>query len=182
MIATIVSKLWVDSHKERHEMVLEPLQAMSMLALLAFCPVGTKLSIVGNLVHIQVRSWNQAVTRAYRADGKEDLVYLFGVVRRFNKFYVQREEFSQNNEELIKLLQHYGKIGLERLTETYSGCENGGHLAQTLKMYNSMLARTTNPPEEQEGLDSVFINITSLYEPTHLAVILNTIKITLQQM
>ena len=159
MLATLVSKLWTDPHKERHEMLLEPLQAMMMLSMLAFCPVGTKLSIIGNLAQIQTKSWTQPVKRAYRADGKEDLVYLFGVVRRFNSYYVNDDEFVGENQELVDKLREYGKIGLERLTETYARCENGGHLTQTLKMYNSMLTDCPNPPTETNGIDEIFQKI-----------------------
>lgn len=175
MLAALVSKLWVDGHKERHEMLLEPLQAMMVLSMLAFCPVGTKLSIVGNLAEIQTKSWTQPVKRAYRADGKEDLVYLFGVIRRFNIYYAANGEFYEKNKELVDKLKLYGKVGLERLTETYSGCENGGHLAQTLKMYNSMLTNYPKQTTETNGIDDIFHKIVDVYNANHLAIMAHTL-------
>ena len=45
----VISRLYVslcrDKRKERFETILEPLQAITQLALLAFCPKGSKLSI-----------------------------------------------------------------------------------------------------------------------------------------
>ena len=35
--------------KEKSDMILEPLQVMIQLALLAYCPIGTKLSISENI-------------------------------------------------------------------------------------------------------------------------------------
>ena len=37
--------LFYSDRKERVEMVLEPLQAMTQLAIMTYCPVGSKLSI-----------------------------------------------------------------------------------------------------------------------------------------
>ena len=39
--------------KERSDMILEPLQVMIQLALLSYTPVGTKVSVSGNLLQIQ---------------------------------------------------------------------------------------------------------------------------------
>ena len=42
-----------DKNKERFEMILEPLQAIIQLALLSYCPIGSKLSISDNILCIQ---------------------------------------------------------------------------------------------------------------------------------
>ena len=39
-----------DKKKERFDIILEPLQAITQLSLLAFCPYGSKLTISNNLL------------------------------------------------------------------------------------------------------------------------------------
>ena len=39
--------------KERSDMIFEPLQVMVQLALLAYCPVGTKVSVSDNILQLQ---------------------------------------------------------------------------------------------------------------------------------
>ena len=80
--------LFYADKKERVEMVLEPLQAMTQLAIMTYCPVGSKLSISNNLLCIQIPSWSQSVTRSYNHDKKDDLFFLFSVINRFNSFYL----------------------------------------------------------------------------------------------
>ena len=46
----LYSTLWSDRSKERFD-VLEPLQAMTQLALLSFYPVGTKVSTAENVLY-----------------------------------------------------------------------------------------------------------------------------------
>ena len=87
----VISRLYVslcrDKRKERFETILEPLQAITQLALLAFCPKGSKLSIANNVLFIQTPNWSQGFLRSYNQDQRDDLFFLFSVIRRFNKFY-----------------------------------------------------------------------------------------------
>ena len=43
-------------------MLLEPLQAITQLAYLKACPIGTKLTIENNLLFIQIPNWHQGIT------------------------------------------------------------------------------------------------------------------------
>ena len=43
----------LQTQKERSDMILEPLQVMVQLGLLSFCPIGTKVSVSENLLHLQ---------------------------------------------------------------------------------------------------------------------------------
>ena len=76
-IKILYNALISDRSKERFEMILEPLQAISQLAFLSYCPVGSKLSISDNILFIQdldgVKQFG-----SYYPDKKEDLIYLFG--------------------------------------------------------------------------------------------------------
>ena len=68
----------IKSHpKEKVEMILEPLQVLTQLAVLSYLPVGTKISISNNILHLQQPTMFQGVLRWYKQDNKDDLYYLF---------------------------------------------------------------------------------------------------------
>ena len=122
--------------KERFEMILEPLQSIIQLALISFCPNGSKLSISNNLLYIQTPSWSQSLTRSYNQDTRDDLIFLFSVINRFHKFY--GDKFSQNSElvELYNLLIRLCKKGIDKISQTYSNSLNGA-LFQTHRTHKA---------------------------------------------
>ena len=158
-----------DKNKERFEMILEPFQAIVQLALLSYCPVGSKLSITDNILHIQNPGWSQSIMRSYNSDKHDDLVYLFTVIKRFHLFYGSMKSGNNNeNRELFRRLVSAAKKGLERLIQTYSKAV-GDHLSQTLHMYIQLLDRPDSFQAPEVGsdknvkIDDVFIKITELY-------------------
>ena len=91
--------------KDKINMVLEPLQAMIQLALLSLSPIGTKLTIQENILYLQSPNIIQPVSRWYNSDKKDDLYFLFQVIKRFIKWYnpiINKD--SLMNEELYKLI------------------------------------------------------------------------------
>ena len=108
VIYSVVGK---EKKKERFETILEPLQAITQLAILAFCPKGSKLSISNNLLYVQHPTWTQGLLRSYNHDARDDLYFLFNVIRRFNKFYtISDQDLSETGkirqelfDKLIKL-------------------------------------------------------------------------------
>ena len=53
----------IKSHpKEKVEMILEPLQVLTQLAVLSYLPVGTKISISNNILHLQQPTYFQGVS------------------------------------------------------------------------------------------------------------------------
>jgi len=126
-----------DNKKERLEMILEPFQTILQLSLLSFYPVGTKLSISNNIVKIHESSWTQSVVRNYQSDKKNDLIYLFNVIKRFHYFYDYLKT-KNNTFKLYSKLVKLSKDGIEKLILTYSG--NGNHhLIQTLNLYKILI-------------------------------------------
>jgi hypothetical protein len=73
--------------KDKLDMILEPLQAMIQLSLLSVCPIGTKITIQENILYLQHPSIIQPISRWYKSDKKDDLLFLFQVIRRFIKWY-----------------------------------------------------------------------------------------------
>lgn len=140
--------------KERFEMILEPLQSIIQLALISFCPNGSKLSISNNLLYIQTPSWSQSFARSYNQDKRDDLIFLFSVINRFHKFY--GEIFTENGEliELYNLLIRLCKKGIDKISQTYSNSLNGA-LFQTLKMYKILLDNSQIKHNQYNKFDSV---------------------------
>ncbi len=126
--------------KERFETILEPLQALIQIALLAYYPIGSKLTIQNNILHIQPPSYSQSVTRWYNNDTQEDLFYLFNIFCRFKKFYT---DVRVEHASLFELLIHLAKNGINNLIRTYNQTDKT-HVLHTLQMYKNMLDGTNH--------------------------------------
>ena len=178
LVQLAISNLWRENQKERFEMILEPLQAMTQLAILSYCPIGSKLSIVNNILTIQIKSWDQGMKRSYRFDAKDDLIYLYAVIRRFKVFYMQNESLSEHLG-LFKSILVKAEAGVENLVQTYSRCGTG-HLTQTLRMYISLIESEIPQIDcESSGdckIDLVFSKIRELYRPEHFGIIENVLQ------
>ena len=181
LIASVGSNF--DRSKERFEMILEPLQAMIQLALLSYCPIGTKLSISENILIIQPPGWGQGLKRKYNSDKKNDLVYLFNVIKRFHKFYdFLKKDGNQDETELFNILVKHAALGLSNLIQTYSHSD-GDHLSQTLRMYIQLVEKPEsfenmeNNSSPSINIDTVFSQITDKYDNEHFLIILNIFKL-----
>jgi hypothetical protein len=126
--------------KERFETILEPLQALTQIALLSYFPVGSKLTIQNNILHIQAPSYSQSVTRWYNNDTQEDLFYLFNIFCRFKKFYM---DIKVEHAKLFELLISLAKNGINNLIRTYNQTDKT-HVLHTLQMYKNMLDGTNH--------------------------------------
>ncbi len=126
--------------KERFETILEPLQALIQIALLSYYPIGSKLTIQNNILHIQAPSYSQSVTRWYNNDTQEDLFYLFNIFCRFKKFYM---DIKAGHAKLFELLISLAKNGINNLIRTYNQTDKT-HVLHTLQMYKNMLDGTNH--------------------------------------
>ena len=130
-----------DKKKERFDIILEPLQAITQLALLAFCPYGSKLTISNNLLFIQSANWGQGVIRSFNNDKRDDLFYLFNSIIRFNKFYsfLKANDNSNKTDKLLyELLIRLSKKGIDNILQTYANIDEPS-LLHTLQMYKTLL-------------------------------------------
>lgn len=125
--------------KEKLDFVLEPLQAMIQLCLLAFCPIGTKLTIHDNLLYIQQPGIGQGIIRYLNDDTKDDLYFLMNVFRRFIIYY---DFLKTDYPDFYVLLIHYGQMGLDKLIQTYSDATKVS-LLHSLKMYKLILKNSS---------------------------------------
>jgi len=161
--------------KEKSDMILEPLQVMIQLALLAYCPIGTKLSISENILHLQMPSWSQGVTRWYMKDNKDDLYYLFQAIRRYYLWYK-----PDSNVIYEKILETAIK-GIRKLIKTYENTDKIS-IRHTLTLYTNILSLESpelfkEATEDAISLDSVFENITKLYNNKILSIVYNSLLI-----
>jgi hypothetical protein len=132
--------------KERFETILEPMQAILQIALLAFYPVGTKVTIQNNIMTLQPPNYSQSMARWYNNDTKEDLFFLFNVFHRFKKFYAHYKTDAPESVQhrLYALLIDLSKTGINKLIRTY-GQTDKPHILQTLTMYKFILDDQLSP-------------------------------------
>ena len=86
-ITSIYQSLTSSKTRDKVDMILEPLQAMIQLALLSISPIGTKLHIQENILQLQSPTIIQPIARWYHADKKDDAYFLYGVIKRYLKWY-----------------------------------------------------------------------------------------------
>jgi len=173
-----------DKKKERFDIILEPLQAITQLALLSFCPKGSKITIANNLLSIQQPHWSQGIWRSYNQDGKEDLFFLFNAIVRFNRFYSYIQEESDEFCELFALLVKLSKGGIDKLLQTYANSDQPA-LLHTLQLYRNLLdkpgifmdEKDDIPDDKINNIDDVFISIRKLYISHEYILIYQTLRL-----
>tara|TARA_Y100001970_G_scaffold27988_1_gene34256 strand:+ start:2154 stop:2777 length:624 start_codon:yes stop_codon:yes gene_type:complete len=166
----------IKSHpKEKVDMILEPLQVLTQLAVLSYLPVGTKISICNNILYLQQPTMFQGVLRWYQKDNKDDLYYLFHAIRRYYKWYKHKDD-----EVFIKILSLAIK-GIEKLIETYNkiGITTITH---TLNLYKNILEQDSDELFKDENhnsisVDDVFETITELYDRKLLVILYSIFEI-----
>lgn len=153
--------------REKLDFILEPLQAMLQLSMLAFCPLGAKLTINDNLLGIQLPGMSQGIVRFFNDDTKEDLYYLFNVFRRFVSYYGYLRK-DPKYKALYDILIELSKHGLNNLIQTYTDC-NKINVLHTLTMYKVMLEKPEffNPDPIETHNASHNTSDDSSIEPKH---------------
>ena len=159
----------VHQHKERSDMILEPLQVMIQLALLCFCPVGTKVSVRDNILHLQQPAYLQGAVRWWNNDNKDDLYYLFHAIRRYYKWYKSKDV------EIYNYILTLAIRGINKLIETYSKTDRKS-ISHTLNLYKNVLELETpdlfkDSSSNSVDIDAVFQNITKVYDEDLLKIV-----------
>ena len=185
-----------DKKKERFDIILEPLQAITQLALLSVCPKGSKLTISNNLLSIQQPGWFQGLLRSYNQDMKEDLFFLFNAIVRFNRFYDYLKNELEEYCDLYDLLIQMSKRGIDKLVQTYATTEQPA-LLHTLQLYRLLLEKPMLVTDNEENeinkrhgiynntssidkdkpnhIDDIFIGIRSLYSSHEFIILYQTL-------
>ena len=161
--------------KEKIDMILEPLQVLIQLAILSFLPIGTKMSISENILKLQQPTMLQGVLRWYKQDNKDDLYYLFHAIRRYYKWYKDRDD--QVFTEILSLAIK----GIGKLTETYNKA-GITTITHTLNLYKNILEQDSkelfkDETEQSISIDTVFEKITNIYDRRLLIIIYSIFEI-----
>ena len=166
-LITLYNSLAFHKSKDKIDMVLEPLQAMIQLALLSMSPIGTKLTIQENILYLQYPNIIQPLSRWYNADKKDDMYFLFQVIKRFIKWYNPAiNKKSIITKELYQLISTMSIMGLNNLLKTY-GSSDSNTIIQVINMYKELLENNDSHKYEEVdkiNIDEVFENITKLYD------------------
>lgn len=184
--------------KERSDMILEPLQVMTQLAILSYSPIGTKVSVSDNILQLHKPHLFQGVYRWYNSDGKDDLYYLFHAIRRYYKWYKKElvsdsddsqqilpaensdfdEDFDQEHDDennkimIFNYILKCGISGIDKLIQTYSATEQTT-ITHTLLLYKNILSMEApdvfkDANEDSVSIDTVFQNIKTVYSDNML--------------
>jgi hypothetical protein len=159
--------------KERADLILEPMQVMIQLALLAHSPIGTKISVSNNILRIQPPTSLQGVVRWWNNDNKDDLYYLFHAIRRYYKWY------KSQDDDVYKYILTWAIKGIDKLSETYNKADKN-NIRHTLALYKNVLDLKADEifkddAESTINIDSVFQEIVNIYDNKLLYVVHNSL-------
>jgi hypothetical protein len=167
---------YFNNGKKKNNLILEPFQAMIQLAILSKTPVKSKLMIDKNILFVQTPSIIQPISRWYNEDKKDDLYFLFQVIRRFLKWYI-----SIIPKELKELIITMSVNGLDNLIKTYQETDNQS-IIQVINMYknillNNILYVSENDDIKDHNIDEIFQNIVKIYDNNITNIIYNLLKL-----
>ena len=162
-------------------MILEPLQSMLQLALLSICPVGTKLRIKENILYLQMPNIAQPIVRWYNADKKDDLYFLYAVIKRFITWYNPTlNNTSLMSMELYQLIITMSIEGLNNLFKTYTASDSNT-VIHVIQMYKNLLEYNNDKimiedyivdgDKNKINIDEVFEKIITIYDENILSII-----------
>ena len=169
-----------NKQKDKVDMILEPLQSMLQLALLSICPVGTKLRIKENILYLQMPNIAQPIVRWYNADKKDDLYFLYAVIKRFITWYNPTlNNKSMMSMELYQLIITMSIEGLNNLFKTYTASDSNT-VIHVIQMYKNLLEYNNDKimiedyivdgDKNKINIDEVFEKIITIYDENILNV------------
>tara|TARA_Y100000780_G_scaffold232377_1_gene263234 strand:- start:2456 stop:3130 length:675 start_codon:yes stop_codon:yes gene_type:complete len=173
----MIAQSFIKQNKKEHiNTILDPLQCILQLALLSFCPVGTKLSLENNILYIQEPSYSQGIIRWYNNDNKDDVFFLFNACKRFPVYYLFLKEISYKKTNLYDVLLKNAKKGVDKLSQTYSNISNPSIL-HTFEIFKALLEDPDIVPQTDDSgkreIENVFKNIKDVYDIPLLNAIYN---------
>lgn len=179
-LQSIYNSFGLTKSKDKITMILEPLQSMCQLAILGTKPVGSKLTISNNILSIQEPSVIQPVSRWYNSDKKDDIYFLFQVIKRFIKWYSPDNNKQIISKELYELIIQMAQSGFDKLIQTYTGTDNNS-IVQVIHMYKNILQNQNikdfDNSNEKINIDEVFEKIVTIYDNKILLIMFNLLNL-----
>ena len=99
--------------------ILDPLSVIVKLAIISNKPVGTKILIKENVIHIQEPGLFQGLTRYIHKTNRNDLQYLYNPIQLACKKYLNKND-RKKTPEIVDLFI-CAQYGIVKLIETYQG-------------------------------------------------------------
>jgi hypothetical protein len=125
----------------------------------------------------------QPLSRWYNSDKKDDIFFLFQVIRRFIKWYnINNNRNSPISAELYQLIIKMSMTGLDNILKTYNTSDNNT-IMQVIYMYKNLLEPISTSEvdrvfnEKNVNMDEIFNNIITLYNPILINLIHNALNI-----
>jgi hypothetical protein len=182
-LKSIYNTLYINNkQKDKLDMILEPLQAMIQLSLLSVSPIGTKLTIQENILYLQHPGFIQPFSRWYNSDKKDDLYYLFQVIRRFIKWYnPNNSRDSPIGIDLYTLIVRMATKGLDNILSTYNSVE-GTTVVQVVNMYRNILQNIDTSDVDklfsEKGLDvdKILVDVIKIYDQAIIGLVFNLLS------
>ena len=122
-----------------NQYILDPLSVIIQLSILGNKPIGTKICIYKNAIHIQEIGIFQSTIRIVFNNNKFDIQYLYNPIEIACKTYLTKSFI--NNLSSIKLLFENANKGIKKLIETYNDCEI---LKHSLYLYQNIIENYLN--------------------------------------
>ena len=120
-------------------------------------------------------TYTQGVTRWLNQDSKNDLHFLYNVLRRYYKWYKK-----DSTSKIYSYIFELGKRGVGKLIQTYEQ-SNQPAITKILKIYYSILIKESYElfisEEEATTIDNVFQSVSKIYNMKLLAVVYNTLRL-----
>ena len=107
----------MNSTKVENDFLLDPLSVIIKLAILSNKPVGTKICILNNLIHIQEVGPFQSFVRYWLKNNKSDLHYLYNPIEIACDNFLSMDIIDEH-PTIIALFNSALK-GIDKLKETY---------------------------------------------------------------
>lgn len=156
------------------EKILDPMSTIIRLAILAYKPQGTKLSIHNNALYFQAPNYLQAPLRWGYSDNKEDLHNLHNPIAKALDWYDLKIDYVAN---IFKL----AKKGLNTIKDCYKGNNDSNLVCHSLNYYSKMIdlklnqakqslhtpqpTRPNSAPQTAQSVNSVKTETSTYSEP-----------------
>lgn len=113
------NKQFEEELKQFNNSLLDPLSVIIKLAIISNKPVGTKLLIKENVIHIQEPGLFQGFARYISKTNRNDLQHLYNPIQFACQMFLNKEQ-RKKNPKMIDLFI-CAKKGILKLIETYNG-------------------------------------------------------------
>jgi hypothetical protein len=116
------NKQFEEESKQFNNSLLDPLSVIIKLAILSNKPVGTKLLMKENIIHIQEPGLFQGFARYISKTNRNDLHYLYNPIHFACQMFLNKEQ-RKKNPNMVDLFI-CAQNGISKLIETYQGYAN----------------------------------------------------------